>query len=249
MILSIDIGLKNLSYNIMNATDRNDFSTYKIHLWETYNTLEDDLHICEGTLKNGNSCNRNAKYTVNPNFYCKMHLPKGTVITKKNTLKKKLIKDYLLQDLVTIFLKRMQTIYDDNRELFDQVKTILIELQPKVNPTMQTISHVLYGKFVELYFDKDTKIRFIRANTKLKAYTGPPIECKLKGAYPRRKWFSIQYCRWFLENKFSREQCERWLPVLESGRADNSDTFLYSINAIHGMPKSQALSKKGKCIK
>ena len=123
-------------------------------------------------------------------------------------------------------------------------------MQPSCNPKMLFISHILYGKFVELY--KNTiPIRFVRASQKLKAYTGPKIECKLKGKYAQRKWLSVQYIRWFLENKFSQEQRDKWLPFFESKtvKPDMGDTGLMCINAITGIPKKQITNKKGKCIK
>jgi hypothetical protein len=104
---------------------------------------------------------------------------------------------------------------------------------------------------VELYKDTDTPIRFVRASTKLKAYTGPFIVCKLKGAYAQRKWLSIEYCKWFLENKFSKEQQHVWCDFFSchSKRDDISDTFLMAINALYGIPKKQKTQKNGKCIK
>jgi hypothetical protein len=106
----------------------------------------------------------------------------------------------------------------------------------------------MYGKFVEL-FKNTIPIRFVRASQKLRAYTGPPIECKLKGAYARRKFLSIKYGYWFLENKFSQEQKDKWLPTLTSKIDDRFDGLLMAINSITGIPKKQITNKKGKCIK
>ena len=253
MILSIDIGLRNLSYNIMSTTDKTDFSKYIIHLWNTYDTLDADDYLCESLQRSGKVCGKKCGYKykegIDTVHCCKTHFPKSIKISKDHIFKKKRVQDYLLQDVVTIFILKIQEIYDQHIDLFKQLTQIIIELQPKCNPMMQTISHVLYGKFAELYCNTSTKIRFVRANSKLKAYTGPPIECKLKGAYAQRKWLSLQYAKWFLETKFSEQQKVKWLPTLEAGRADNSDTMLYSINLIHGMPKTQKTNKKGKCIK
>jgi hypothetical protein len=142
---------------------------------------------------------------------------------------------------------RLQEIYDKN-PVFKTLTSILIELQPKCNPKSLFVSHILYGKFVELY--KNTiPIRFVRASQKLRAYTGPKIECKLKGKYAQRKWLSIQYGQWFLENKFSQEQRDKWLPTLTGKLDDRHDTLLMCINAIIGISKKQITNKKGKCIK
>jgi hypothetical protein len=169
---------------------------------------------------------------------------------KEHIFKKKSIDDYLLQDIAKVVLYKIQEIYDDNL-LPLNLSSIFIELQPKVNRKAIFTSHIIYGKLVELYKDTNVPIRFVRASQKLKAYTGPNIECKLKGAYAKRKWLSIQYTRWFLENKFSNEQKDIWLPFFESKivKPDMGDTFLMGINALYGIPKKQKFQKNGKCIK
>ena len=259
MILTIDVGLRNLAMCIMSAHDKQDISSYQIHLWDTYNTLDVDDHVCNGLQKNGKVCGRKCGFKyLKDNQYthcCKTHFPKdlmnGKQIDKKYIFKKKAVNDYLLQDIATIVLKRVQYIYDSNKVLFDSVTQVLIELQPKVNQKMKFTSHILYGKLVELYYDKCTTIRFVRAAQKLKAYTGPIIECTLKGSYAKRKWLSIQYTKWFLEHKFAKEQSDTWSGHLEtSGKKDDMcDVMLMAINGHYGIPKKQMTNKKGKCIK
>lgn len=244
--LCADPGLRNMSFCILN-------SNYEILLWDVYNILDDDDYHCQETFKNGKLCNRkcNMKYKNGENmiFTCKTHFPKDIKKTKINDFKKKNIDKYLLQDIANTFIKRLQEIYDSN-PVFKDLTNILIELQPKCNPKSLFVSHILYGKFVELY--KNTiPVRFVRASQKLRAYTGPPIECKLKGKYGQRKFLSVKYTEWFLENKFSKEQREKWLPIFlsHSKKDDMGDTALMAINSITGIPKKQITNKKGKCIK
>lgn len=245
--MSCDPGLRNFSFCIMN-------SNYEILLWDVINVLDADDYKCQGIFKNGKICNRKCvlKYT-NENkeiiHCCKTHFPKEIIKTKLNNFKKKNIDEYLLQDIAKEFNKCIQELYDKNENIFKEINSINIELQPKCNRKMIFISHILYGKLVELYKDTNTTIRFVRASQKLKAYTGPPIECKLKGAYAKRKWLSVQYGYWFLEHKFSKEQRERWLPTLNGKRDDRMDVLLMNINSITGIPKKQTKDKKGKCIK
>jgi len=242
--LCIDPGMRNLSFCILN-------SDYEILLWDVYNVLDcDDFH-CESTFKNGKICNRKCtmKYeNENEMIYCcKTHFPKDKIKSKNNDFKKKSIDDYLLQDIAYTFIKRLQEIYDNNPVL-KTITNILIELQPKCNPKSLFVSHIMYGKFIELYGDK-IPIKFVRASQKLKAYTGPPIECKLKGKYAQRKWLSIQYAKWFLENKFTKEQQDKWISTLIGKQDDRCDTLLMAINSISGIPKKQITNKNGKCIK
>lgn len=245
--LCIDPGIRNLSICMLN-------DDYEILLWDVYNILDSDDYACQGIFKNGKICGRkcNMKYKKDQeimSFTCKAHFPKNITKTKLNNFKKKSIDEYLLQDIANNLILKIQEIYDLN-EIFKKLGSILIELQPCCNKKMIFISHILYGKFVELY--KNTiPIKFVRASQKLKAYTGPYIECKLKSKYAQRKWLSVQYGTWFLENKFSQEQRDKWLPFFESKniKADMADTLLMAINSVTGIPKKHLRNKKGRCIK
>lgn len=260
MILAIDIGLRNLALCCMSSSCKNDISCYKIELWDVYNTLDADDYKCEGIQKSGKICGKKCKYRYRykenekeiSKYSCKTHFPKYLDCNiKEHMFKKKSVDDYLLQDIAKVVLSKIQDIYDENLDIFKHLTSILIELQPKINAKMKFTSHIIYGKLVELMRDTSCNIRFVRASQKLKAYTGPEIECKLKGAYAKRKWLSIQYTRWFLENKFCQEQCDVWLDFFESKtiKPDMSDTFLMAINALHGIPKKQKFQKNGRCIK
>jgi hypothetical protein len=155
---------------------------------------------------------------------------------------KKLIKNYPLQDLTGAVLRKLRETYEENMSIFEQVTDIVIELQPSINPKMKMMSHVIYGKLVELHGGTTTTIKFVSASAKLKAYIGPLVVCTLKGAYAQRKWLSIQYTRWFLDNKFSEDQRQKWGHVLSGNKVDDAcDTFLMSINAHCGIPKKSLL--------
>ncbi len=259
MILSIDVGLRNLSMCVMSG-DPKDWNTFKIHLWDNFNTLDGDDQFCESTLKNGKVCGKKCtcKYKkeseTSYTYTCKTHLPKEIDRLKRDvSYKKKRVEDYLLQDLADIVLQRLQEIYDTHKEILSRLTGIIIELQPKINQKMKFTSHILYGKLVELYRGTKCTIRFVRAAQKLKAYTGEPLEakCPRKGEYAKRKWLSIQYGTWFLENKFCQTEREKWLPYIQKHKKqdDAFDTFLFCIQAIVGIPKKQTKQKNGQDIK
>lgn len=252
-ILTIDIGIKNLSYCIMDCEDHTDISTYKIHLWDVYNTLGvSEVYKCKSLQKNGSVCNKKCSFkrtdleSGQVIYSCKIHFPKDIIIKNINKVKEKKVKDYLLQDIATLFIKKVQDIFNENMELFKSVTSVLIELQLKINNSAKMMSHILFGKFVEFYKDTLCKIRFVSASRKLKAYTGPYIECKLKTPYAQRKWLSIKYTTWFLENKFCEEQRNLWLnDFLNSQKLDDrADCALMCINAIHGLPKKTPFVKR-----
>lgn len=256
--LCIDIGIKNLALCVMKCEDSKNLSSFSIQLWDVFNILEEPEYKCQAIMKNKKICNKKCLYkytdtkiiseeifceenmpkqiekTISETTYCcKSHFPKSQKIKAKNNVKNKKVNDYLLQDIVKIFLERFQKIYEDNLEIFKEIKEIYIELQIKCNPKMKLISHILFGKLIDLY-GGEIKIRFVSAVKKLKAYTGPYIECKLKNKYSQRKWLGIQYCKWFLKEKFDNEECDKWMPILLSQKKsdDMADTFLMCINCL-----------------
>jgi hypothetical protein len=248
MKLAIDIGLRNLAMCIMNGENVSDLSTYKIHLWEVFNLLEDDNKFCESLQKNKKVCGHKANFKYSQEnstiFSCKKHIPKNTPSTP---YKKKLVSDMILQDIAKLVINKIQEIYNDFKEIFSALTDILIELQPKINQKMKFISHILFAKLTDLFKDSKTVIRFVGASKKLKAYTGPEITCQLKGAYAKRKWLSIEYTKWFLTNKFNKQEGEKWLKFLEENKTKNDDlcdTNLMAINAIYGLPKKSPKNTK-----
>ena len=95
MILSIDVGLRNLSMCIMDSSDKKDISSYIIHFWDVCDTLNSDDYKCKGVQKNGKICGRKCslKYSENTscslNYSCKTHFPKSLSVKKSNIFKKK----------------------------------------------------------------------------------------------------------------------------------------------------------------
>lgn len=244
MKLTVDIGLRNLAMCIMGCKTSSDISTYKIHLWDVFNLLEDDEKFCKSVQKNGKTCDHKAnfKYTGIEQtliYSCKKHIPKGVQTTP---YKKKLVGDMILQDMAKLIQNKIQEIFNTHTNLFMSLTDILIELQPKINQKMKFISHILFSKMTDLLKDTQVVIRFVGAAKKLKAYTGPEIVCELKGAYAKRKWLSIQYVKWFFENKFEKEEGQKWSKYLEEHKNkvdDLCDTILMAINGIYGLPKRE----------
>ncbi len=253
-VLSIDVGLRNLAMCCIISDNKLDLSTYNIKLWKVYNTLDLDDYKCQSLQKNKKICNKKCslKYQTEKQiiYCCKTHFPKNIPQTSGNIFKKKNIDSYLLQDIAKIVLDKLEEIFRENTILLT-IKQVIIELQPKINQKMKFTSHIIYGKLVELYKNTDTTIRFVRASQKLKSYTGPVIQCNLKNNYNKRKWLSIEYTKWFLENKFSGEQKDKWLPeFLNHVKNDDlGDCMLMAINALYGIPKKQYTHKNGNQLK
>jgi hypothetical protein len=244
MIVTIDVGIKHLALCIMNTSCPSDFQQYNIVLWDVFDLLNVENHTCQSLTKKNTLCNKKCNYKYekeNTTFFtCKTHFPKDIILSKNNSFKPKNFKDYLLQEIAIIVLNKLNLLFEEYHSIFSNVTKVLIELQPQINNKMKFISHILYGKFVEKLNDTAT-IRFVRAAQKLKAYTGPNIQCNLKNAYEQRKFYAIQYTKWFLENKFNKEQYDKWYHLLNNS-PDKADTFLMAINDLHGIPKQYTKS-------
>ena len=55
-ILSIDVGMKNLAYCLLNYED-----DYTIEKWDIIDLCENTTHICKGKLKNGVRCSKETR--------------------------------------------------------------------------------------------------------------------------------------------------------------------------------------------
>lgn len=248
MILTIDIGIKNLSFCIMSNDENKQVSNYCIHLWDIYNIIPDEeIHYCTTIQKNSKVCNKKATYFFETQgepsqfiYCCKTHNKN----TKSKLIKKpKKISTYLLQDLTILIHKKLNEIYSSNKDIFDKLTHIFIELQPKINQRMKFVSHIIYGKLTDLQNESsNTKIRFISASKKLKLpyeYTQELItlfnSCTLRDPYKKRKWKSIMYTDWLFKNHINENQKELWYDFFnkQTKKDDLSDVFLYCIYLFH----------------
>mgnify|MGYP001349053320 CR=1 FL=1 len=79
-ILSIDVGIKNLAYCLLDTTD----GKYNIYAWDVINLCGEPL-VCNQELKNGD-CKRCAKYTKGNLHFCKVCAKKHDLIIPNNIL-------------------------------------------------------------------------------------------------------------------------------------------------------------------
>ena len=80
-ILSIDVGIKNLAYCLLDSTNE----SYDIHAWDVIN-LCGEPPICNQVLKSGGVCKRVAKYTKGTIQCCKICAKKHTLIIPNKIL-------------------------------------------------------------------------------------------------------------------------------------------------------------------
>jgi hypothetical protein len=231
--LTIDVGLLNLAICCASKPEKK----YKIHFWELLNVLDSQEFFCKSMQKNGKECTKKALYKSDTEFFCKRHFQDKP--NRKNTIVKKKVKDYLLQDIATKLIDNLNTLYKTHQYDFENnIQHILIELQPKVNNKMKFASHVIYAKLIDLINSNNLNInvRFIAAKNKLKFYQGPSLP-KVANTYTNRKKASIEMVNWYIDNSILDK--DKWKTCLKNitKKDDVCDTLLYAINY---------LTKKGK---
>ena len=94
-VLSIDVGIKNLAYCLLEACDD---KTFKILQWDVLNLCGEEPK-CQCNTKKG-ICNAKAKYSKDDDYYCKSHAKKTeylipTAEISNIKLKRKKIKDLI----------------------------------------------------------------------------------------------------------------------------------------------------------
>ena len=82
-ILSIDVGMKNLAYCLLNVSETNN---YDIIDWNVVNLTDSDKYICKCLKKNNKVCGKKAKYFKNANYYCKTHAKQSNYNIPTNEL-------------------------------------------------------------------------------------------------------------------------------------------------------------------
>lgn len=149
-ILSIDVGIKNLAYciiekknNSQNTNSQNNKSSkqtkininknrdvdFSILEWDVINICREKNYKCIGIKKNKKPCENKAKYYLGDNYYCKTHAKNLNVLipTNKDTiLMKKIEKKTATIKLLKQFLQRYSVNFEKNIK-----KIQLIELVTK----------------------------------------------------------------------------------------------------------------------
>lgn len=206
-ILSIDVGIKNLAYCILEINE-----TFKIISWDIINILDDKIDKqpkCENIINN-KICNKISSFKFNINDSFKFYCDKKTCHKKMNKKfpniklikqKKITVKNTPLIELVTILLNKLKI-----NNLLLNVDIVIIENQPVLkNPTMKSIQIVLYTYFIENgIINNNSLIKNVilfSARNKLKGYNGPIINTDhIKNKYNKRKYLSIEYTKYYIKN-------------------------------------------------
>lgn len=140
-VISWDIGIKNLSYCILEKKSNENYPSdkhgYSIIDWEVINLYEEIEKKCCGLKKNNSVCGKNAKYVFDNKYYCKTHSPEESKTIKKKKVKRNQF-DYAI---------RIKEELDKRKELTN-VTNVVIENQPAlVNPVMKSVQMIVFSYF------------------------------------------------------------------------------------------------------
>lgn len=228
-VLGIDVGLKNLSLCVLQKQD----CAYSILLWDNYNLLDKDPVMCEGVTKKGTVCGKSASVMCGGIPFCKTHAR----VPGKKIAKCKKVESYTIQDIARIVLEKISCLYRDNTEIFEQIKRVVIENQPRINNKMKIVSTLILGKLTEL-LPPSVPVRFISACSKLRigekvGSTASKTGTKGAKGYDNRKKLSVEYTRAFLQNKNVANH-EFWLEHFEGRKKlnDMADSIGFCISVL-----------------
>jgi len=122
-ILSIDVGIKNLAYCLVNF-ENNEIS---IDEWDIINICREKNMICSEKLKKKNAvCGKKAKFYKNDKYYCSVHSKNSEFLTPTNDIR--LFKKKLLKKNSKISIKKLiEFCKNNNLEHLKIKKANLIE--------------------------------------------------------------------------------------------------------------------------
>jgi len=222
-ILSFDVGIKNLSFCLLNDTVIED--------WGILNISTDD--VCDHCTKDGKRCDKSVKFVCQgtsssfglsiPFQVCSAHKKLKQYSDKKFKCVPKKKNPMLDQGTKMVEILK-------EKDNFVNVDLVVIENQPALkNPTMKSIQMILYTYFlIEGVTNTNSSIKsieLINARNKLKAYSGPIVPCDIKDKYKRTKFLGVQYC---LSMIVESKQADQWLNLYTTSKKkdDLADAYL-----------------------
>ena len=234
IILSIDVGIKNLAVCVVKC----DSSGNEIIEWVVINSIEDlldnQLKCC--VTKKGKLCGKIAenKVTLKDNTilgFCKLKRCQSELTS--NYAKKK-IKKYkkIYANRVDLSLLG-KNIYKGLNKLknLDNLDYVVIENQPVLkNPRMKSVQMIIFSFFLFLTEKPgfDHKVILFNPSTKLKIYDGPKVNCDKKNKYAERKYLSVEYTKYFLNEHIKNNI---WIEFFNKSKKqdDLADSYLQAL--------------------
>ena len=153
-LLSIDVGMKNLAYCIIDYSN----DIYKIDKWDIIDLCNDEKYTCIGVNKKNINCTKPAKFKKYGECYCKIHAKNKKYKIPNNNLKIKKIKKLKVGEL-----KKLAYDYDislnvlwKKKDCFDKIVLDISNNYFDYIETSKTrdFSLVYYGTSMKKEFEK-----------------------------------------------------------------------------------------------
>ena len=266
MLLSIDVGLINLAFCIIDkktseyskvcknkgkspAKKHDDSgqlvgSDYHVAFWQlldvtapaTTSILPLIPAKCSHVIKK-RECKLKVRYVDKDSLHwCVRHCDDVEKCSDMTLMQRKKIRDTRLQDIVWQFVASLRVFLYNNKETFSHVTRIVIEQQPSNFMKMLAVNHALFAELVA-HYQNTIPIDFVSAYHKLDVYDGPLVECTLKTGYARNKFLSKAYTRWFLDNGINLLPGMRETFLSHKKQDDLADSFLQGLVFASGFKK------------
>lgn len=225
-ILSLDIGINNLSYCILSWEE----GKYIIHHWGILNVNPYE-EINNDIAKQNKDIDKSNKKLLKVSLKDNEDVNEGDIYIQPKLTKKKIKK----KPSVNQVAHEIITIFDNNKHLLE-CSYVLIENQPCMkNPTMKSIQMIVYTYFYVrgitdvVECDKLKEIVFLSASNKLKVYDGPLLTFDVKSKYTLSKKLGIEHTKYFLKDN------EEKLSFFNSHKKkdDLADAFLQGVYFIN----------------
>ena len=163
-ILSIDVGIKNLAYCLIDVMDD---AIFQIISWEVINLCKDKVHICE-EKKAGKLCKKAGKYHKNGNYYCKTHARQKAYIIPTKKLQKQKLDKTLFKDIKKICEDMKLSIPKKSTKKFclEKIRENLAKhyFEEIIKVNSKDINLVEYGRNIKQAFND-------------KLFTNPSLDC------------------------------------------------------------------------
>ena len=211
-LLSFDIGIKNLSYCLLNK------STQEIVDWGILNISCDKL--CDHVNTKNKCCDKSATYLHGDILLCSSHSKLKQYPNKCKKIKSD-------NSIYNVGKKMVDEL--DKYPLFLDCEDVIVENQPSLkNPTMKSIQMMVYSYF--LIKGQAKNLEMINARNKLKVYKGPKITCIITDKYKRNKFLAIEYCKEMIKN-----QNKKYIELFDNSKKkdDLADSYLQGIYYIN----------------
>lgn len=150
-IVSIDIGIKNLSFCLL---DTNNNNTIKIIKWDNINLGEKEEYKCIETDKNG-LCNKPAKFLKDGKCYCLKHSKKHDYLQPSKELNPSSLNKLKLQQLIDIVNKYKLTCDKKKSNLIATINTFIESkcYVPVTKTNASKVNLVTIGRNIQHKFD------------------------------------------------------------------------------------------------